>query len=127
MCQTAGLQEKIQGSRHCWGSGLLRGVDKGRKDTLSSKMLQAQGTATVWQVRAQRRQVLYAAFQMGHFSELFFEPVSRQANTENWLAKLQGQVVFLFYSSDNKPLTCIAGCLGHTRLSSRVSLFVQGT
>lgn len=84
-------------------------------------------TATVWQVGAQRREVLCAAFQMGHFLGLFFEPVSRQAKTENWLGKLQGHVVFLFYSSDNKPLTCIAGCLGHTRLSSEVALFVQGT
>lgn len=75
-------------------------------------MLQAHGIATVWQVRAQRCQVLCAALQMGRFLKLFFEPVSLQANTENWLVKLQGHVVFMFYSSANKPLPSELDALG---------------
>lgn len=79
-----------------------RGVGEGSIDTQSSPMLQAQGTATVWQVGAQRCQVLCAAFQMEQFLKLFFEPISHQANRENWLVELQGHVALLFQSSANK-------------------------
>lgn len=79
-----------------------RRAGKGSTDTQSSPVLQAHGTATVWQVGAQRCQVLCAAFQMEQFLKLFFEPISHQANTENWLVELQGHVALLFQSSANK-------------------------
>lgn len=84
---------------------LLKGrrrAGKGSPDTQSLPMLQAHGTATVWQVGAQRYQVLCEAFQMEQFLKLFFEPISHQANTENWLVELQGHVALLFQSSANK-------------------------
>lgn len=79
-----------------------RRAGKGSTDTQSSPVLQAHGAATVWQVGAQRCQVLCAAFQMEQFLKLFFEPISHQANTENWLVELQGHVALLFQSSANK-------------------------
>lgn len=84
---------------------LLKGhrrAGKGSTDTQSLPMLQAHGTATVWQVGAQRCQVFCAAFQMEQFLKLFFEPISHQANTENWLVELQGHVVLLIQSSANQ-------------------------
>lgn len=86
-----------------------RGAGEGCTDTQSSPVLQARGTATVWQVGVQRCQVLCAAFQMEQFLELQFliEQIQR---TGWWNYKGMWRFGFSLVPTNS---TCRAGCPGH--------------